>query len=141
MKKDYGTLQELIEEKKDLFKKSCDLFPCAPLAQSGYMLEDNFTVYPMARRIKKYYRGYLYVSDLLTVDLIMKKYNCIKPQYIPPIKKALKAVLAHSYEIPLEPDEWPVMMEIAKRINEGLPKMKIVPDGQEYKYFSYNTDD
>lgn len=140
MKKNYGTLQELIEETKDKYKQSCDLFPCAPLAQSGYMLE-NTLPYPGAKITDKYYLGYLYVSAILIIDIIMKKYNCISPMYISPIKKALKAIIAHSRKIPLEPDEWPVMMKIANRVNEGLPKMKIVPEGQEYKYFSYDTDD
>ncbi|MDE6724081.1 MAG: hypothetical protein K2J79_00595, partial [Ruminiclostridium sp.] len=65
----YGTLQEAIGETKDFFKQSCDIFPCAPLAQSGYMLE-NTLPYPGAKTTKKYHLGYSYVSAILIFDII-----------------------------------------------------------------------
>ena len=101
------------------------------------MLYDSYESYPGARKTGKYYCGYLYVCDLLTIDLIMKKDNCIIPQYLTQIQKALKAVLAHSRKSPLEPDEWTVMTEVAKRVKEKLPKLRLVPEGQAYRYFSY----
>ncbi len=141
MKEDYGTLQEIIEGVEYQYNVvSFREYPGAPLSRTSYMLEDSFTAYPKAEKTHKYYRGYLYVNDLLTVDLIIKKDNCIRPRYIPQIEKALKAVLSHSRKVPLEPDEWQVMTEVAERVKEKLPKIKIVPDGQKYKYFSYGTD-
>lgn len=127
------TLQEIIEETEYQYNVvSAREFSGSPLARVGYMLEDSYDTYPVARKIHKYYRGYLYVCDLITVDLIMKGDNCISPRYIPQIEKAVKAVLSHSRKIDLEPDEWPVMIEIAKRVKEGLPKIRIIPEGQEW---------
>ncbi|MDE6724079.1 MAG: hypothetical protein K2J79_00585 [Ruminiclostridium sp.] len=98
------------------------------------MLGEHLLEYP---RADKYYRAYMYVYDLLAFDLIMKKDNCFYPDFIPPIKKALEAVLSHSRKMYLEPDEWVIMTEVAERVKAKLPKIKIVPEGQEYKYFSY----
>lgn len=140
MKENYGTLQEAIEVVEYQYNVvSFREYPGAPLSRTSYLLEDSLLSYPAAKG-SKYYCGYLYVRDLLTVDFIVKKDNCIRPRYIPQIEKALKAVLSHSRKVPLEPDEWTVMTEVAKRVKEKLPKIKIVPDGQEYKYFSYGTD-
>ena len=132
--KEYGTLQEIIEDVEYRYKQSFEFYPGAPLARAGYMLGEHLLEYPKA---DKYYRAYMYVCDLLAVDLIIKKDNCIYQDFIPKIEKALKAVLSHSRKMYLEPDEWPVMMEVAKRVKEKLPNIKIVPKGQEYKYFAY----
>lgn len=31
----------------------------------------------------------------------------------------------------LEQDEWPLMLEIAKRVKDNLPDLVIVPDGKD----------
>lgn len=48
------------------------------------------------------------------------------------MEKAVEAFLSHSSEIDLEPDEWPVMIEIAQRVKDNLPNIQIVPDGKEF---------
>lgn len=138
MKEDYGTLQEIMEGIDYQYNVvSFREFPESPLARASYMLYENFESYPAARSTGKYFCGYLYICDLLTIDLIMKKDNCISKQFLPQIKKALKAVLDHSDEIPLESDEWTVMTDVAKRVQENLPKLKIVPKWRERKFLSY----
>ena len=67
-----------------------------------------------------------YIRAVLVADLI------IKNGYIPRIEKAVKAILSHSRKVDLEPDEWPVMIEIAQRVKDNLPNIRIVPDGKEY---------
>ena len=56
-----------------------------------------------------------------------------KKQVLPvyQIEKALKAILSHSRKVDLDPDEWPLMIEIAQRVKDNLPNIKIVPDGQD----------
>ena len=71
------------------------------------------------------------VYDVLVADLIIKNENRTWARYIPRFQKGVKAILSHSRKIDLEPDEWPVMIEIAKRVKEGLPNIQIVPDGQD----------
>ncbi len=72
-----------------------------------------------------------YVHDVLVADLIIKNENRTWARYIPQIEKALKAILSHSRKVDLDPDEWPLMLEIAQRVKNGLPNIKIVPDGQD----------
>ena len=72
-----------------------------------------------------------YVHDVLVADLIIKNENRTWARYIPRIEKAVKAILSHSRKVDLEPDEWPVMTEIAQRVKDNLPSIKIVPDGQD----------
>ncbi len=125
-------LQELIEGIEYQYHVVSDReFSGKPLQRVAYMLEENYLSYPAAERTHKYYRGFLYVCDLVTVDLIMKDVNCVFVRYIPQIEKALKAILSHSRKVDLDPDEWPLMLEIAQRVKNGLPNIKIVPDGQD----------
>ena len=75
--------------------------------------------------------GRLYVHDTIVADLIIKNENRTWARYIPRIEKAVDAVLSHYPELDVDPDEWPVMIEIAQRVKNGLPNIKIVPDGQD----------
>ena len=126
------SLQELIEGVEYQYSVvSSREFPGKPLQRVSYMLEESYVSYPVAESTHKYYRGFLYVHDLLTVDLVMKDDNYIMARYIPQIEEAVKAVLSHSQKIDLEPDEWPLMIEIAQRVKDNLPNIKIVPDGQD----------
>ena len=68
--KEYGTLQEIIEDVEYRYKQSFEFYPGAPLARAGFMLGEHLLEYPKA---DKYYRAYMYVCDLLAVDLIIKK--------------------------------------------------------------------
>lgn len=71
------------------------------------------------------------VYDVLIADLIIKNENRTWARYIPRIEKAVKAILSHSRKVDLDPDDWPLMIEIAQRVKNGLPDIKIVPDGQD----------
>ncbi|MDE6567432.1 MAG: hypothetical protein K2K70_06845 [Lachnospiraceae bacterium] len=71
------------------------------------------------------------VHDVLIADLIIKNENRTWARYIPRIEKAVKAILSHSRKVDLDPDDWPLMIEIAQRVKNGLPDIKIVPDGQD----------
>ena len=75
--------------------------------------------------------GRLYVHDIIVADLIIKNENRTWARYIPRIEKAVDAILSHFPELDVDPDEWPVMIEIAQRVKNGLPNIKIVPDGQD----------
>ncbi len=75
---------------------------------------------------------YKYLNDILVADLIIKNENRTWARYIPRMEKAVEAFLSHSSEIDLEPDEWPVMIEIAQRVKDNLPNIQIVPDGKEF---------
>lgn len=75
--------------------------------------------------------GRLYVHDTIVADLIIKNENRTWARYIPRIEKAVDAILSHSLELDLDPDELPVMIEIAQRVKDNLPNIKIVPDGQD----------
>ena len=77
------------------------------------------------------YVGYLYVADVISADLIIQNDNFIWEKYIPRIKKAVKAVLKHSGKIHLEPDEWQIITEIAQRVNENLPNIRVIPNDRE----------
>ncbi len=72
-----------------------------------------------------------YVIDILVADQIIKHENRTWARFIPRIEKGVKAILSHSRKADLDPDEWPLMIEIAKRVKEKLPDIKIVPDGQD----------
>lgn len=72
-----------------------------------------------------------YVHDTIVADLIIKNENRTWARYIPRIERAVDAVLSHSRKIDLEPDEWPVMIEIAQRVKDHLPNIQIVPDGKD----------
>ena len=73
----------------------------------------------------------LYIDDTIIADLIIKNENRTWARYIPRIEKAVDAVLSHFPELDLDPDEWPLMLEIAQRVKDNLPNIKIVPDGQD----------
>ncbi len=90
--------------------------------RGGWLFEDSYGCAP----------GYLYVHDVLVADLIIKNENRTWARYIPRMEKAVEAFLSHSSEIDLEPDEWPVMIEIAQRVKDNLPNIQIVPDGKEF---------
>ena len=75
--------------------------------------------------------GRLYVHDTIVADLIIKNENRTWARYIPRIEKAVDAILSHFPELDLDPDEWPLMLEIAQRVKDNLPNIKIVPDGQD----------
>ena len=71
------------------------------------------------------------VLDVLVADQIIKHENRTWARFIPRIEKGVKEILSHSPKADLDPDEWPLMIEIAKRVKEKLPDIKIVPDGQD----------
>ena len=120
MLSDYS-LQEIIEEEKFMFYEvNTREFGENSLLRGGYMFEDPPNDL-----------GYLYISDVIDTDLIMKNENRIYACYVPRIKKALKAVLSRSHKIKLRPDDWPLMLEIAQRVKDNLPNLMIVPDGQD----------
>ena len=73
----------------------------------------------------------LYLDDTIVADLIIKNENRTWARYIPRIEKAVDSVLSHFPELDLDPDEWPLMIEIAQRVKDNLPNIKIVPDGQD----------
>ena len=113
----YGSLQEFI---KDLEYSYCvtntRLYGENSVRRGGWLFEDNT---PDS------------VQDVLVADLIIKNENRTWARYIPHIEKALKAILSHSRKVDLDPDEWPLMIEIAQRVKDNLPNIKIVPDGQD----------
>ena len=120
MLSDYS-LQEIIEEEEFMFYEvNTREFGVNSLMRGGYMFEGPPND-----------PGYLYISDVIDADLIMKNENRIYACYVPRIKKALKAVLSRSHKIKLRPDDWPLMLEIAQRVKDNLPNLMIVPDGQD----------
>ncbi len=72
-----------------------------------------------------------FIQDVIVADLIIKNENRTWARYIPRIEKAVEAILSHNPEVDLEPDEWPVMIEMAQRVKENLPNIQIVPDGTD----------
>ena len=73
-----------------------------------------------------------FVVEVIIADLIIKNENCTWECYIPRIEAAVNAVLSRSPKIDdLEEDEWPLMLEIAERVKDGLPNIKILPDGED----------
>lgn len=116
-----STLEKIIEEEEFMFYEvNTRAFGENSLMRGGYMFEEPYTGD----------LGYLYVCDVIDADLIMKNENKIYECYVPRIEKALKAILSHSRKIKLEPDEWPVMIEIAQRVKENLPDLVVVPNGK-----------
>ena len=71
------------------------------------------------------------VLDVSVADQIIKHENRTWARFIPRIEKGVKAILSHSRKVDLDPDEWPLMIEIAQRVKDNLPNIKIVPDGQD----------
>ena len=121
MLSDYS-LQEIIEGEEFMYYEvNTREFGENSLMRGGYQFEDRISGE----------LGSIYVSDIITADLIMKNENRIYACYVPRIKKALKAVLSHSRKIKLRPDDWPLMLEIAQRVKDNLPNLMIVPDGQD----------
>ena len=90
------------------------------ITRGGFLFEDSHDCEP----------AYIYVYDTLLTDLIMKNENRVYAQFVPRIEKAVAAILSHSPELDLEPDEWPVMVEVAQRVRDNLPNLRIVPDGK-----------
>ena len=110
-------LQEFIEGTEyQYYETSTRLYGENSIKRGGWIIEDNSGCDPK----------YLYVSDVLVADLIIKNENRILPKYLPRIEKAVEAILSHSLELDLEPDEWPVMIEIAQRVKENMPRMLVV---------------
>ena len=73
-----------------------------------------------------------FVDEVIIADIIINNENRTWKRYIPRIEAAINAVLARSPEIDdLEEDEWPLLLEIAQRVKENLPNLKIVPDGED----------
>ena len=91
------------------------------ITRGGFLFEDSHDCEP----------AFLYVYDTLLADLIMKNENRVYAQFVPRIEKAVEAILSHSPELDLEPDEWPVMIEIAQRVKDHHPKLQIVPNRKE----------
>ena len=75
--------------------------------------------------------GRLYVHDTIVADLIIKNENRTWTRYIPRIETAVNAILSNFPELDLDSDELPVMIEIAQRVKDNLPNIKIVPEGQD----------
>ena len=74
-----------------------------------------------------------YVYETIVADLIIKNENRIWARYIPRIEKAANEILSHNAgESNLEPDEWLVILEIARHVKENIPNILIVPDGKEF---------
>ena len=92
------------------------------ITRGGCLFEDNHDCEP----------AFLYVYDTLLADLIMKNENQVRARFVPRIEKAVDVILSHSPELDLEPDEWPVMIEIAQRVKDNLPNLQIVPNRKEF---------
>lgn len=115
-------LQELIDGIEYEYNVSCArLYGTNSITRGGFLFEDSHDCEP----------AFLYVYDTLLADLIMKNENKVYNQFVPRIEKAVKAILSHSPQLDLEPDEWPVMLEIAQRVKDNLPNILIVPDSNE----------
>lgn len=72
-----------------------------------------------------------WVRHVLVADLIIKNENRTWARYIPLIEESVNNILSHNAECELSPDEWEKITEIAKRVKEKLPLIKIVPDGED----------
>ena len=117
-----GSLQEIIKGEEHLFYEiNTRQYGANSLRRGALLFEDSYN-----GNI-----GYQYVLDVLDADLIIQNDNVIWEKYIPRIKKAVKAVLKHSRKIRLEPDEWTIITEIAQRVNENLPNIRVIPNGRE----------
>ncbi len=113
----YGTLHGYIEEMEEAYcVKNTRLYGESSVRRGGWLFEDDA---PEP------------VHDVLVADLIIKHENRTWARYIPRMEKAVKMILCHSRKADLDKDEWPLMIEIAKRVKEKLPNIKIVPDGQD----------
>ena len=113
------TLEEIIEGEEFMFYEvNSREFGENSLMRGGYMFEDR----------NKGNLGYLYVCDIITADLIMKNENRIYERYIPRIKKAAEAILTHSCDIDLTPDELLVMIEMTQRVKDNLSDLVVVTD-------------
>ena len=115
-------LQEFIDGIEDMYYvTNTRLYGDSSVRRGGWILEDNaegdITIE--------------YVRNVLVADLIIKNENRTWARYIPRMEKAVKAILSYSRKVDLEPDEWPIMIEIAQRVKDNLPNIKIVPDGQD----------
>ncbi len=118
----HGTLQGFIDGiEYGYYVRNTRLFGENSVRRGEWLLEDSGGSTPT----------YDYLNDILVADLIIKNENRTWARYIPRIEKAVDAVLSHDPEIDLEPDEWPVMIEIAQRVKDNLPNLQIVPDGKE----------
>lgn len=117
------SLQKLIEDNEFVYYEvNTREYGENSVRRGGWMFESSYGCDPSD----------LYVHDVLVADLIIKNENRTWARYIPRIEKAVEAILSHSLELDLEPDEWPVMIEIAQRVKDNLPNIRIVPDGKEY---------
>lgn len=116
------SLQEFIDGIEYMYYvTNTSLYGDSSVRRGGWILEDNA-------------KGDItieYVRNILVAELIIKNENRTWARYIPQFQKAVDAILSHSRKVDLEPDEWPVMIEIAQRVKNGLPNIKIVPDGQD----------
>ena len=118
----HEALQEYIESiEYDYYVANTRLYGDNSARRGGWLFEDNFN--------SNY--DILYIHDVIVADLIIKNENRTWARYIPRIEKAVEAILSHNPEVDLEPDEWPVMIEMAQRVKENLPNIQIVPDGTD----------
>ena len=114
-------LQELIDGVEYEYNVLCARrYGKNSITRGDFLFEDNIGCEP----------AFLYVYDTLLTDLIMKNENRVHAQFVPRIEQAVEAILSHSPELDLEPDEWPVMIEIAQRVKDNLPNLQIVPNGK-----------
>ena len=115
----YCTLEELIKGlERFYYVTNTRRFGENSVRRGGWAFEDTTCGY--------------YVDEVIIADLIIKNENRTWARYIPRIEKAVEAVLTHSTEIhDLEPNEWIIITEIAQRVKENLPNIRIVPDGEE----------
>ena len=117
-----GSLQEYIKgEEHSFYELNTRQYGANSLRRGALLFEDSYN-----EKI-----GYRYILDVIDADLIIQNDNVIWEKYIPRIKKAVKAVLKHSRKIRLEPEEWPIITEIAQRVNENLPNIRVIPNGRE----------
>ena len=113
----YGPLKNYIEEiEEEYYVMNTRLYGENSVRRGGWLFEDDAPDY---------------VHDVLVDDLIIKNENRTWARFIPRIEKGVKAILSHSRKVDLDPDEWPLMIEIAQRVKDNLPNIKIVPDGQD----------
>ena len=115
-----STLEDSMEWiKYEYFVRMTRLYGNNSVRRGGWLLEDSLPGD--------------YVYETIVADLIIKNENRIWARYIPRIEKAANEILSHNAgESNLEPDEWHVILEIARHVKENIPNILIVPDGKEF---------
>ena len=72
-----------------------------------------------------------WVHHVLVADLIIKNENRTWSEYIPLIEESVNAVLSRKSECELSSEDWEKIIEIAERVKENLPNIKVIPEGEE----------